>query len=929
MFFALEMTNLRNSVGEPTWAVYGTLKALFDAIEMTKPSATAVAFDLPEPSFRQELFEDYKANRPEEMPEELQAQWQPIQEAFRMLHIPVLAEPGLEADDMIGIMAQKADKAGYRVVILSGDKDLYQLVNDHIRMAVPQRGGGLKLMGAAEVFEQMGVHPKQIPDYKGIAGDSSDNIPGVKGLGPKTAVKLLEEFKTLEDIYDHIQKVDPPKVREKLIEQEDKARLSKHIATIITDESGVKHADLNIAASHLEVPDLDRLVAFLKKYEFNSILKRLPAVLKPFNKGTLVKVDVGDLAPKDPENPALINNNADLDKPLENLKVKPFIVLDESALTALIKQLEQIDVYSVDLETTGLNTLNCDIVGWALAFAESKSSKIKSFYIPVRHSDLAQLDPGLVLDSLKPILEAEDKLQIMQNAKFERKIFKRLGIKLHANFYDTMLASYLQNSSFKHGLKAQSKRVFHQRMTELEDIIGTGRKQISIGEAALDTVAAYAAADAYMTYKLYGYYQANLDDSTKKLLTDIELPLVDVLADMELAGISLDTKFFKHLSLELNTKIEQLQNNIFKIVGQEFNISSPKQLSNMLFDELKITPIGKKNKLGNYSTDADTLETFLTSGDLSSKQESFVKAIIEYRTLSKLASTYVDNLPNMIAKETGRLHSEFNQTGTATGRLSSSNPNLQNIPIRTDFGKLVRKGFIAKNDDYVLLSADYSQIELRILAHMANEKVLINAFNKGADIHAHTAAQILSKEESEVTDDERRIGKTLNFALIYMQGPYATAGQLGITLKEAKEFIDKYFLAFPNIKPFMDKVLKDAHRNAYVETMFGRRRYFQNINNPNKALAKEEERQAFNAVLQGTAADIVKKAMINLYTTLQDKKLDAKILLQVHDELVLEISKNNFAVIRPLVTDAMQSVVNLKVSLIVDISSGSNWLETK
>lgn len=969
MFFALEMTNMRNSKGHPTWAVYGTFKAIFDAIEKIQPTAIAVAFDKPEPSFRHETFEDYKANRPDEMPEELKEQWEDIKNAFHFLHLPVLEEAGLEADDLIGIMAKKAEKAGKKVTILSGDRDLFQLVNENTSMAVPQRGGGLKFYAPADVHEQMGVWPKQITDYKGIAGDSSDNIPGVRGLGPKTAVKLLEEYGDLETVYKKIDSVHPAGAQKKLIEQEESARLSKYLGTLLFDESAVKDADLDLDRANLTLPDVPELIEFFKELEFNSFLKRLPVVLKPFNGGDLVKVDVGELPDqaykpnfeKSNGKPSSKDNSSSkskkpkgeaineeeiwgvMDSPAEDINIKPFIVLDESTLDSMLKKLEKAKSYAVDLETTGLNTLNCKIVGWAFSFPDGSKkdpdgkAKLLNFYIPILHQNIVQLPGDLVSKKLKPILEDESKLTIIQNAKFEKKILSRYEIQTHSNFFDTMLASYVQNPSNKHGLKQQSRRILNLRMTEIDEIIGTGRKQITMDQAPIEKVAPYAAADSYVTYKLYEHYSEKLSKTAKKLLEEIDFPLIEVLTDIELAGVKLDTKFFEGLNEEVSEKISELQAEIWKISGKEFNISSPKQLSAVLFEDLGIEPVGKKTKTGAFSTSSPIMEELLLDESLTKKMQRLIEALLEFRTLTKLYSTYIDNLPKLIAKETGRLHSDFNQVVTSTGRLSSSNPNLQNIPIRTELGRQIRKGFIAKDSKHVLLTADYSQIELRILAHMADAENLIDAFKKGQDIHKRTAMEILGKKEEDITPDERAIGKTLNFALIYMQGPFSTAKQLGITLTDAKKFIDKYFRSFPSIRPFMDEVLDGARENSYVETMFGRRRYFRNLNSRNKILQKEEERQAFNAPLQGTAADIMKKAMVNLQKALEDNKLKSKIILQVHDELVLEVPKTELEEVRQIVEETMSlskgkystEALKLKVPLVIDIGVAGNWLDCK
>lgn len=931
MFFALEMSNLRDADGNPTWAVYGTIKALFDVIEATKPTAIAVAFDLPAPTYRHEVFEDYKANRPDDMPDDMKPQWALIKETFRKLHVPVLEEPGFEADDLIGILAKKAERHDMDVVVLSGDKDLFQLVNERTRIAMPKRGGGLDFYDIEKVIEKMGVRPDQVPDYKGIAGDSSDNIPGVKGLGPKAAINLLRDFNSIEGIYENIDKVGPPKTKEKLVEQEDKARLSKYIATIMIDENDGLKEQLDLEKCHLDLPDTDELIEFLKKLGFNSILKRLPIVLKPFNKGELVKVDVGEL-PEEIEKTFKVKKNTDkwdsLEKEFKEIQddksFKAHSVTTKEELEELVQKLSKTDVYALDLETTGLNTLNCNIVGWAFSLRIDKD--LLSYYIPVGHTSGKQVDRKVVVEALKPIIENQNKKIIIQNAKFELKILERQGIKCHTNFFDTMLASYVDNPANKHGLKTQAKRVFNLKMTEIEDLIGTGRKQTLMSEAAIELVSDYACADAHVTYKLYEHYLTKLDQREIKLLSDIEFPLINVLKDMENQGVSLDTKFLADLSQDIHKKIEIIQKKIFELSKEEFNISSPKQLGVIMFEKLQLPTVGKNKKTGSFSTDMGVLETLLQDYELSPEDKEFVELIIEYRTLTKLASTYIDNLPALIAKEDNRLHSDFNQVVTTTGRLSSSNPNLQNIPIRSEYGRQIRKAFRVKDSSKVLLSADYSQIELRVLAHLADESALIEAFNKDQDIHARTAMEIFGLSENEVTSEHRRVGKTLNFALIYMQGPFATAKQLDISMSEAKKFIDTYFKVFPKVKPFMDRTLEEARENEFTETMFGRRRYFRNLDSNNKILQKEEERQAFNAGIQGSAADIMKMAMVNL-----DKRLanypGANLILQVHDELIVECDLEIKDEIKKIIVDEMSNATKLKVPLKVDIGEGPNWLE--
>jgi DNA polymerase-1 len=982
MFFALERTNLRNKDGEPTWAIYGTLKALFDAMEMIKPTSIAVAFDLPQPSFRHELYEEYKANRPDQMPDDLKAQWGWIKESFKKFHIPVLEEAGFEADDLIGILTKAAEKEGLKTVILSGDRDLFQLISDDVKVAAPQRGGGLKLYSPQDVVEELGIKPSQVADYKGIAGDSSDNIPGVKGLGPKSAIKLLEDYGDIDNIYKNLENIIPAKVQEKLKAQEDSARLSKHLATILTEEIHAGQTEAYLKAAKLNLPDTESLIDFLKVFEFHSILKKLPVLLKSFNNGDLVKVSINiDEESTDGSNKAF----EQVDQEIRRLELSAIIIDSEEKLKELSNELKKVNIFAIDLETTGLNTLNCKIVGWAFAFhkADTNDENIYSYYIPVKQPNETKevenitisqgslfsqhlltesgtedsknttatlikvnselLSHSLVLEYLKPILENKNQLQIIQNAKFEHKLFKRLGIVTHSNFFDIMLASYVENPSNKHGLKQQSKRILHLRMKEIEELIGTGRKQITLDQVPMNDVADYAAADAFITYRLYLYYQKTLNKKQLELLKNIDFPFVEVLTEIENTGVSIDTKYFSELSIELHQKITVLEESIFKLSGKQFNIASPKQLSETLFIELGIKNDGKKNKSGNFSTDQDTLEKLLVEPDLKPEQKTLIQKILEYRSLTKLTSTYVDNLPQLIAKETQRIHSDFNQVLTTTGRLSSSNPNLQNIPIKTELGRKVRTGFTTANKNNFIVSADYSQIELRVLAHLANEEELIRAFRNNEDIHTQTAIKIMDKNPDEITADDRRIGKTLNFALVYMQGTFATAQQLNITNKEAKYFIDKYFEIYSSIKPFMASTLEFAHENSYVENIFGRRRYFQNINSNNKMLQKEEERQAFNTVIQSAAADIMKQAMIKIKANLSqniepelinDTVLNAsesfntpRIILQVHDEILIECQEKNLSSIQNIVKECMENIVELRVPLIANLGFGKNWLE--
>lgn len=936
MFFAMERTNMRTLGGTPTWATYGFLKALFDLLDKTKPKAIAAAYDCKEPTFRHEAYEEYKANRPEEMPEELSTQWPYIREGLESFEIPIYELPGFEADDVIGTLAKKAADNGQNVLILTGDRDAFQLINDKIKVLVPSKGE-LKEYGRKEVFDYWGIWPEQVIDFKSLCGDASDNIPGIKGIGEKTAAKLLAEFGTLENVFKNVKKIEQKGLQEKIIHGEKSAYLSKKLAAIKTDVP----IKINLKDAHLNMPEMDKLVHYLQKLEFNSFIKRLPNVLVLFNKEK--SVDVEDLEKMIVEthrgvslqmklniSPESSDGNSNKDE-LENLKIPHLevnILNDEEKLEGVTSELKKKNFICIDLETNSVDSNTCEIVGIGLScFKDEKSSlekseKIKSCYIPVGHNSGKQINLDLVLKKLKPILEDKNKLKIAQNSKFEYKILFRHGINIGKNIYDTMLASYISNPDEKHGLKDQTARILGFRMTKIDELIGSGKKQLSMAEIDIEKVAPYSTSDTTYTLELAKYYKNNLEKSLSKVLDEIENPLVPVLVDMELNGVKIDTKVLKDLSNQITKKVHELEEEIFKVAKEPFNINSPQQLGKILFEKLELEHEGKITKTGQFSTDARTLET-LAHHD----KTGIIENILEYRQLAKLISTYTDALPGQINKRTGNVHCDFNQTITSTGRLSSSNPNLQNIPIRSDIGRKIRKAFISGFDNGLLLSADYSQIELRILAHMSEDPVLLEAFRAGEDIHKRTAMEIYGLGEKKITPGMRSHGKTLNFALIYQQGPFATARQLNISQKEAGEFIDKYFESFKKVKPFFEKLLEEAKEKGYVETMYGRRRYFKNLNIKNKALQREDERAACNAPLQGTAADIMKLAMIKVYKELEEKNYKSKLILQVHDELVLDVYPKEKEKIEKIVKEAMELDQSLTVPLVVNLSWGKDWYE--
>ena len=940
MFFAMERTNMRTLGGTPTWATYGFFKAIFDLLDRTKPKAIAAAYDCKEPTFRHKEYEEYKANRPEEMPEELSTQWPYIREGLESFEIPIYELPGYEADDVIGTIAKKASKQGFDVLILTGDRDAFQLINDKVKVLVPSKGE-LKEYGRQEVFDYWGIWPEQVIDFKSLCGDSSDNIPGIKGIGEKTAAKLLNEYGDLDSVFKNVKKITQKGLQERIINGEKSAYLSKRLATIDADVP----IDIDLKATHLYLPEMNRLIGFLQKFEFTSFIKRLPNVLASFNEGRpidekeLMSIKSDVKASLKPASTTLIGGQMKLDietsngneHSIDNLKtpdIKVTVIDTEKELESIKNELESKKFICIDLETTSTDTMTCNIVGISLAWFQNekseahKSEEIKACYIPVGHNNGKQLDLDYVLKKIKPVLEDSAKLKFAQNCKFEYKILFRHGITIGENIYDTMLASYVSNPDERHGLKDQTARILEIRMTKIDELIGSGKKQLSMAEVDIEKVAPYAICDATYTLELGKHYLKTLEKSLKKVLDEIENPLVPVLVNMELNGVKIDTKVLKDLSREISKKVNELESHIFNVAKEPFNINSPQQLGKILFEKLELEHEGKITKTGQYSTDARTLET-LSHHD----KTGIIDSILEYRQLSKLISTYTDSLPEQINKETGNIHCDFNQTITSTGRLSSSNPNLQNIPIKSELGKKIRKAFTSGFDNGSLLSADYSQIELRVLAHMSGDPVLVEAFKASEDIHKRTAMEIYGVSEDKVTSDMRSHGKTLNFALIYQQGAFATARQLDISQKEAQDFIDRYFESFRKVKPFFENLLNKARELGYAETIYGRRRYFKNLNIRNKAIQREDERAACNAPLQGTAADIMKLAMIKVYKELKEKEYKSKLILQVHDELVFDVHPKEKDKLEKLVQKGMELEQPLKVPLVVNLSWGKNWYE--
>lgn len=975
-YYALLTTGMRNAEGKPTQAVYGFFASLFDLIEKRAPHSMAVCFDLSEPTFRHEQFEEYKANR-EEMPDDLAEQWPIIKQAVEALAIPVYELSGWEADDVIGTVAKKAKERNLSTVILTGDQDAFQLLDDHIQVLMPTKEG-LKTYGRDEVFEKLGVWPEQVIDYKGLCGDASDNIPGVKGIGPKSAVTLLSQYKTIEGIYEHINDLKAGSQKNKLIEGQDSAIKSKDLATIRLDVP----LEFDFDHCKLSCPDPAKICEIFRYLELRNLLRRLPKVLSYFNNGVepdipadLLQVPArsrmksgatvggatagGDrqlsfsssrssssasapapkpvvgggrqlslldaLAPKTDESGAAVAVLTQDSLKLEILKTR-------QDLEALIEDLRKAKYFAMSLRASHTHAFDSQIHGLSFAYSHSlefdEDLKRLSFqeektieravYVPLEAAGEAPLSREEVVQLFKPLLEDASIGKMIFDAKYASNIFSLFDVRLEGVVFDPMLSSYILNPDANHGLQQQIAEILQRRLPELP---GSGsKKAVELDMLPIRQVAELTAEEARAVDELSTKFSKSMDDDQRELLYGMDLPVSQVLARMEQNGVRLDIPYFKDLNKELRGEISRLESEVYELAGHPFNIGSPLQLQKVLFDELKL-PAKVKTKTG-YSTDAAVLEGLIDS-------HAIIPKILDYRHLTKLNSTYVEALPKQISELDHRLHGEFNQTTTSTGRLSSTNPNLQNIPIRTDWGRRIRRGFIAANDTSQVISADYSQIELRLLAHMSGDENLIEAFQKDEDIHSRTAALIFDVPIDRLDPDKRGVGKTLNFALIYQQGAFATGQSLGISTREAQAFIEKYFTSFPKVRAFMDRVIQDARQNGYVQTLWGRRRYFSHLNDRNEGIRKADERAAFNAPLQGSAADLMKLAMIRLDDELRKRDMKSKLILQVHDELLLDVPEEEIELAKEVLVGAMRMGDPLKVPLRVDVGVGKNWMDAK
>ncbi|GAB4417172.1 MAG: DNA polymerase I [Anaerolineales bacterium] len=908
MYFALTAggSNQRwqTSAGEPTAGIYGFARELLRILEQDQPEYLAVAFDVGK-TFRDEMFPEYKATR-EKMPDDLRGQIERIREMVDAFNIPRLEVDGYEADDVLGSIARQANEQGVGVKIITGDRDLLQLVNE--RTAVYVAGDNKTYVTTQDVLNsKFGVRPDQVVDYKAIVGDKSDNIPGVPGVGEKTAKNLFAKYETLDEIYANLDSVEK-RWRTKLEAGKDSAYLSRELARIHLD------APVKLDLEHARADQLDSnaVTSLFKELEFRTLTQQ-------FQRLTGQTQPTVDASPQAGQQLSMFGNQARVIRTPAAVNIDVQIVDSPKALAALVKELSTTEVIAFDTETTSTDEMQAELVGISLAMREGQG-----YYIPIGHQSGKNLPAEEVIHALKAPLTNPKIGKIAHNAKYDFIMLARHGIRVSPLTFDTMIAEFVIDPASRNlGLKNLAFARLGLEMTPIEELIGKGKKQISMAEVPIETAGAYAAADAETTLRLMPILQEELEHvQGVRLLAEIEMPLITVLADMEMEGILLDLDFFSSMAEELQERLEEIQKRVFDVVGKTFNINSTQQLSDMLFNRLRLEPPDrtKKTASGHYSTSAAVLE------GLRGKHE-VVDMVLEYRELAKLKSTYVDALPNSINPATGRVHTSYGQTGAVTGRLSSSNPNLQNIPIRTAEGRRIRNGFIAGPGN-LLLAIDYSQIELRIVAHMAQDESMLAAFRQGQDIHAATAGAIFGVSLDAVTKEMRRHAKAINFGLIYGMSAFGLTRSTDLTLADAENFVQAYFEKFPGVKKYLDGIRKLAAEQGYVETLLGRRRYFPALANPsNQNIRMREEREAINAPIQGTAADIMKIAMLKVHTALPEAGLKAKMLLQVHDEIVLECPQNELAATVHVVREAMENAYPLSIPLVTDARCGPSWGE--
>ncbi len=898
---------LINSKGLNTSAISGFIRTLWDIINKEKPTHLAVAFDLSGPTFRHIAFPEYKANR-EAQPEDITIALPIVKKIIQAFNIPIVTLEGFEADDIIGTLAKQAAKEGFTVFMVTPDKDYGQLVEEHIFMYKPSRqGNGIDILGPKEIIASWGINRvDQVIDMLGLQGDSVDNIPGVPGVGEKTAAKLLLEFDTIENLIQNADQVSG-KIKEKIITFADQAILSKKLATIDIDVP----VQFDEKAYRLEGFDKVQIAEIFKDLEFKSLAQSVLGVSeKPNSLFSESEYNIPqEQASAEPKPYSVADRNID------NTEHHYQLVQSNTEIEELLNLLNQHESISFDTETTGLNATQVELVGMSFCLAESKA-----YYVPVPDQ---QIEAQNLVNRFKNILEDPSKKFIGQNIKYDMLMMRQYGVQIPKPAFDTMIAHYLLEPDARHKLDYLAQAYLNYRMVPIEELIGKrGNDQGNMRQVSLDKIKEYAGEDADMTLQLKPILEQDLiKNNLDKINVEIELPLVKVLCDVEHEGVRIDADFLNNYSVVLGAQILDAEKLIYQKAGTRFNIASPKQVGDVLFDKLKIPYKWKKTATNQYSTDEDKLSEL-------SEEHEIVRDILEHRKLSKLKSTYVDTLPLLINPKTGRVHSSFNQARAATGRLSSENPNLQNIPIKGEAGKEIRKAFIPRNSEYILLSADYSQIELRLIAEISKEEAMMDAFIKAQDIHRATAAKVYGVPYDEVTSDQRRNAKTVNFSILYGAGSTNISRQLGIPRNEAKELIDQYFKTYNGLKTYMGSVVEAARKDGFVQTMLGRKRVLRDINSKNALARSVAERVAINTPIQGTAADLIKLAMIHIHQKFGELNCKSKMILQVHDELVFDVHRDELVMIKEIVEYEMKHAIpNLTVPIEVGMGTGENWLE--
>lgn len=917
-----------NSKGMNTSAIFGFINSLEEVLRRENPTHIAVGFDPKGPTFRHEAYEQYKAQR-EETPEDIRKSVPYIKDIIEAYNIPILEVPRYEADDVIGTVAKQAEKEGFEVYMMTPDKDYGQLVSEHIFMYRPRFGGDYEIMGVPQVLAKYGLTSvDQVIDLLGLMGDSSDNIPGCPGVGEKTAQKLLTEFGTIENLLENTDKLKGS-LQRKVIENMEQIRFSKFLATIKTDVP----IQFDAAKCIREKMNEERLIEIYTELEFRTFINRMsgePEKVKTEFKSTSATTAT---PAKSSKKKKVVENGPIQGSLFEEFATEPTATPKYSTLASLRttlhtyhlvdteekradlgRFLNEQDFFAFDTETDSIDPLKAGLVGMSFAVKENEA-----WYVPV---PAEREEADKILAHFAPALQNPKSLKIGQNIKFDILVVRKYGIRIAGPLFDTMIAHYLLNPELRHGMDYLAETYLKYKTVHIEELIGPrGKKQLSMRDVPVAQVAEYAAEDADVTLKLKNYFAPYLEkEGLESLFYDIEMPLIYVLAEMEYTGVTVDTVALKQSSEELTATLKKLEKEIYELAGKKFNINSARQVGEILFVHLKLEEKAKKTRTGSYSTSEDILEKMRSKHPVVGK-------LLEYRGLKKLLSTYIDALPELINPKTGKIHTSYNQAVTSTGRLSSTNPNLQNIPVRDELGREIRKAFTAENDNCIFFSADYSQIELRIMAHLSNDTHMIEAFRSGADIHAATAAKIYGIPVEEVTSDMRRKAKTANFGIIYGISVFGLAERLNIPRAEAKELIEGYFKTYPDVRAYMDDSILIAKEKGYVETIYKRKRFLPDINSHNAIVRGYAERNAINAPIQGSAADIIKVAMIRIFNRFEAEGLKSKMILQVHDELNFNVHKDELEKVKQIVLEEMEGAIKLQVPLIADCGEGINWLE--